>query len=62
MDTFISCIIGGLLPFGAFFIELQFLMMSIWKHTFYYLFGFMFVVFIIVMVMCAEISILFTYV
>jgi transmembrane 9 superfamily protein 2/4 len=62
LGTFFSCAVGGLLPFGGFFIELQFLMISIWEHSFYYLFGFMFIVLLIIMLMCAEVAILFVYV
>ena len=56
------CLFGGLLPFGAFYIELQFLMISIWQHSFYYLFAFLFMVLIILIVMCAEVSIVYTYI
>merc|ERR1719456_1336198 len=56
-----TCIIGGVLPFGAVFTELFFIMSSIWQHQFYYLFGFLMLVIIILVVTCAEISIALTY-
>merc|ERR1711972_1298496 len=56
-----SCIIGGILPFGAVFTELFFIMSSIWQHQFYYLFGFLMLVIMILVVTCAEISITLTY-
>eukprot|EP00929_Paragymnodinium_shiwhaense_P088812 TRINITY_DN4911_c0_g1_i1.p1 TRINITY_DN4911_c0_g1~~TRINITY_DN4911_c0_g1_i1.p1 ORF type:complete len:626 (-),score=129.89 TRINITY_DN4911_c0_g1_i1:460-2337(-) len=55
------CLIGGILPFGAVFTELFFIMSSIWQHQFYYLFGFLMLVIIILVVTCAEISITLTY-
>eukprot|EP00210_Caulerpa_lentillifera_P002339 g2244.t1 len=57
----LSCLIGGILPFGAVFIELFFILSSIWLHQFYYLFGFLFLVFCILSVTCAEISMVLCY-
>mmetsp|Transcript_12536 Transcript_12536/g.36513 ORF Transcript_12536/g.36513 Transcript_12536/m.36513 type:complete len:623 (+) Transcript_12536:65-1933(+) len=56
-----SSLVGGILPFGAVFTELFFIMSSIWQHQFYYLFGFLMLVIIILVVTCAEISITLTY-
>merc|ERR1719229_1984927 len=56
-----SSLVGGILPFGAVFTELFFIMSSIWQHQFYYLFGFLALVLIILIVTCAEISIALTY-
>merc|ERR1719362_1663068 len=53
--------VGGILPFGAVFTELFFIMSSIWKHQFYYLFGFLMLVIVILIVTCAEISVTLTY-
>ena len=52
---------GGILPFGAVFIELFFILSSIWQHQFYYMFGFLFLVFIILNITCAEITIVMCY-
>jgi len=52
---------AGLLPFGAVFTELFFIMSSIWQHQFYYLFGFLILTMLILIVTCAEISIAYTY-
>eukprot|EP01006_Ploeotia_vitrea_P034206 TRINITY_DN65723_c9_g16_i1.p2 TRINITY_DN65723_c9_g16~~TRINITY_DN65723_c9_g16_i1.p2 ORF type:complete len:675 (+),score=326.36 TRINITY_DN65723_c9_g16_i1:24-2027(+) len=52
---------GGVLPFGAVFVELFFIMTSVWMHRFYYAFGFLFLVLVILMATCAEISIVLTY-
>jgi len=56
-----SSFVGGVLPFGAVFTELFFIMSSIWQHQFYYLFGFLMLVIVILVVTCAEISITLTY-
>jgi len=56
-----SVIMGGILPFGAVFIELYFILTSIWHHQFYYMFGFLFIVFIIMVITSAEITIVLTY-
>merc|ERR1711861_84200 len=56
-----TSLVGGVLPFGAVFTELFFIMSSIWQHQFYYLFGFLVLVLIILIITCAEISIALTY-
>jgi len=52
---------GSVLPFGAVFIELYFILSSIWLQKLYYLFGFLFIVFIILLITCSEITILMCY-
>jgi len=61
MRPAISMLIGGILPFGAVFIELYFILSSIWQQWYYYLFGFLFIVFLILIITCAEISIVMIY-
>ncbi|KAL2502458.1 Transmembrane 9 superfamily member 8 [Forsythia ovata] len=61
MKPVFSILIGGILPFGAVFIELFFILTSIWLHQFYYIFGFLFLVFIILVVTCAEITVVLCY-
>jgi len=56
-----TCGVGAILPFGAVFTELFFIMSSVWQHQFYYLFGLLMLVLIILVVTCAEISITLTY-
>jgi transmembrane 9 superfamily protein 2/4 len=53
--------IGGLLPFGACFVELYFILASVWMDYYYYVFGFLFLVFLILIITCAEITLLFNY-
>eukprot|EP00899_Mesostigma_viride_P019725 jgi/Mesvir1/27754/Mv07442-RA.1 len=61
MKPVFSILIGGILPFGAVFIELFFILTSMWLHQFYYIFGFLFIVFIILIITCAEITIVLCY-
>ncbi|KAJ6820501.1 transmembrane 9 superfamily member 7-like [Iris pallida] len=61
MQPAFSILIGGILPFGAVFIELFFILTSIWLNQFYYIFGFLFIVFVILLVTCAEITIVLCY-
>jgi len=61
MSPIFSILMGGILPFGAVFIELFFILSAIWGHQFYYLFGFLFIVFVILVLTCAEITIVMCY-
>ena len=61
MRTLPSVLMGGVLPFGVVFVELFFILSSIYQHRFYYLFGFMAVVLVILLVTCMQISIVMTY-
>ncbi|XP_072180316.1 transmembrane 9 superfamily member 2-like [Diadema setosum] len=54
-------IMGGILPFGCIFIQLFFILNSIWSHQFYYMFGFLFLVAIILVITCSEATILLCY-
>jgi len=53
--------IGGILPFGACFVELYFILASVWMDQYYYVFGFLLLVFFILIITCAEITVLFCY-
>ncbi|KJE90185.1 hypothetical protein CAOG_01530 [Capsaspora owczarzaki ATCC 30864] len=61
LRTIPAILVGGILPFGAIFIELYFIFSSIWSHLMYYMFGFLFLVAIIFLVTCSEVSILLAY-
>jgi transmembrane 9 superfamily member 2/4 len=61
MHPTITCLIGGVLPFGAVSVELYFIMSALWLHQIYYIFGFIFLVMIVLVTTCAEISILLCY-
>jgi len=61
MSVPFTIFIGGLLPFGACFVELYFILASVWMDYYYYVFGFLFLVFVILVITCAEITLLFNY-
>lgn len=61
MNPLITILFWGILPYGAVFIEIFLILTSIWLNQFYYIFGFLFIVFTILIVTCAEITIVLTY-
>ncbi|KDO23115.1 hypothetical protein SPRG_11959 [Saprolegnia parasitica CBS 223.65] len=61
LSTPFAIIVGGILPFGAVFIELFFIMSALWLHQIYYVFGFLFLVLLILVATCAEVTIVMCY-
>lgn len=59
--TLPSVFMGGILPFGCIFIQLFFILTSIWGHKLYYVFGFLFIVFLILVITTIESTILLCY-
>lgn len=60
-NAVISTVLGGILPFAAVSVELYYIMSALWLHQIYYIFGFLFLVMIVLVVTCAEIAILLCY-
>ena len=54
-------LVGGIVPFGVMFIEFFFFLSSLWMGKGYYLFGFLSIVFLIVVIATAEIAIVIVY-
>ncbi|XP_033227639.1 transmembrane 9 superfamily member 2 isoform X2 [Belonocnema kinseyi] len=54
-------VMGGVLPFGCIFIQLFFILNSLWSSQMYYMFGFLFLVFLILIITCSETTILLCY-
>lgn len=54
-------VMGGVLPFGCIFIQLFFILNSLWSSQMYYMFGFLFLVFVILVITCSETTILLCY-
>jgi transmembrane 9 superfamily member 2/4 len=61
MNTWLTIAIGGILPFGAVFIEVFFIFGAVWLNRYYYVFGFLMLVMIIMTITCAEITIVICY-
>jgi transmembrane 9 superfamily protein 2/4 len=53
-DPRVGLVLAGLLPFSALYVELFFIMANLWMNQFYYVFGFTLIVYLILLVMCAE--------
>ncbi|RIA05490.1 hypothetical protein BRARA_K00213 [Brassica rapa] len=54
-------LMGGLLPFGSIFIEMYFVFTSFWNYKVYYVYGFMLLVFLILLVVTVCVTIVGTY-
>ncbi|XP_057753357.1 transmembrane 9 superfamily member 1 [Arachis stenosperma] len=54
-------IMGGLLPFGSIFIEMYFVFTSFWNYKVYYVYGFMLLVFLILLIVTVCVTIVGTY-
>ncbi|XP_011304608.1 transmembrane 9 superfamily member 2 isoform X1 [Fopius arisanus] len=54
-------VMGGVLPFGCVFIQLFFILNSLWSSQMYYMFGFLFLVFLILVITCSKTTILLCY-
>ena len=52
---------GGILPFALCYVELFFILSSLWHHTYFTTFGFLLFVFCILLIACAEITLLIIY-
>ena len=61
LNQLFTMLIGGILPFGAVFIELYFIMSSVWLQRFYYVFGFLALVLLILIITCAEMAVVLAY-
>lgn len=56
-----SLLLTGILPFGAIFVELYFIMNSLWTSKIYYMFGFLFVCYGLMIITSACTTILLVY-
>lgn len=56
-----SMALAGILPFGAIFVELYFIMNSIWFSRVYYMFGFLFLCFGLMIITSAAVTVLMIY-
>jgi transmembrane 9 superfamily protein 2/4 len=61
MNPYFTVAIAGVLPFHAIFTEIFFALTAVWLDRYYYAFGFLLLVFLILTITCAEITIVMTY-
>jgi len=61
LGTLFTVTVGGILPFGACFVEFFFILSSMWMNQYYYVFGFALLVFVILVITCAEITVVLCY-
>ncbi|XP_031553580.1 transmembrane 9 superfamily member 3-like [Actinia tenebrosa] len=61
MEPAMIVCLGGVLPFGSIFIEMYFIFTSFWAYKIYYVFGFMFLVFLILLAVTVCVTIVCTY-
>jgi transmembrane 9 superfamily member 2/4 len=61
LDPMIGMVLTGIIPFAAAYVELFFIMTSLWMDQFYYVFGFTLIVYLILVVTCAEATVLLVY-
>ncbi|KAE9548073.1 hypothetical protein FO519_008716 [Halicephalobus sp. NKZ332] len=57
----LGMLLSGILPFGCIFTQLSFILNSIWAHQIYYMFGFLSLVFVLLVIICSETTVLMTY-
>jgi len=61
MEPTVIALLGGILPFGSIFIEMYFIFTSFWAYKIYYVYGFMLLVFIILLIVTICVTIVCTY-
>jgi transmembrane 9 superfamily protein 3 len=61
MEPPVIVLLGGILPFGSIFIEMYFIFTSFWAYKIYYVYGFMLLVFFILIVVTVCVTIVCTY-
>uniref|UniRef100_A0A182LW17 Transmembrane 9 superfamily member n=1 Tax=Anopheles culicifacies TaxID=139723 RepID=A0A182LW17_9DIPT len=61
MEPAVIILLGGVLPFGSIFIEMYFIFTSFWAYKIYYVYGFMLLVFLILITVTMCVTIVCTY-
>ena len=61
LNPYLAIALAGMVPFAAAYVELFFIMTSLWMDQYYYVFGFTFIVYIILLLTCAEVTVLLVY-
>jgi len=61
LHPMVGTMVAGVVPFAAAYLELFFIMTSLWMDQYYYVFGFTLIVFLILIITCAEVTLLLVY-
>jgi len=61
MHPLVGISLAGTVPFAAAYVELFFIMTSLWMDQFYYVFGFTLAVYLVLVITCAEVTVLLVY-
>jgi transmembrane 9 superfamily member 2/4 len=61
LNPMVGMVLTGIIPFAAAYVELFFIMSSLWMDQFYYVFGFTLIVYLILIITCAEATVLLVY-
>ncbi|MGK3759746.1 MAG: transmembrane 9 superfamily protein 2/4, partial [Bacillariaceae sp.] len=61
LHPLVGTMVAGVVPFAAAYVELFFIMTSLWMDQYYYVFGFTLIVFLILVITCAEVTLLLVY-
>ena len=61
LETWFLTLLPGLIPFGAAFLELRFILSSMWQGMVYYVFGFLSLTALTVLVVSVEVTIVLVY-
>jgi len=61
-NSMLGTVIGGILPFGCIFIQLYFILNSLWSHQIYSMFTFLFIAGIVFILTCSMSTIMICYI
>jgi transmembrane 9 superfamily member 2/4 len=61
LHPLVGTFVAGVVPFAAAYVELFFIMTSLWMDQYYYVFGFTLIVYLILIITCAEVTVLLVY-
>jgi len=61
LQPWVNVVLGGILPFGSIFIEMYFIFTSFWHHKYYYVYGFLLIVYTILIIVTICVTIVSTY-
>mmetsp|Transcript_5557 Transcript_5557/g.16579 ORF Transcript_5557/g.16579 Transcript_5557/m.16579 type:complete len:634 (-) Transcript_5557:221-2122(-) len=61
VSPYVFSLVSGIMPFGVVFVELVYILESLWQHGIFFMFGFLYAVFVLLVVTCIEVSLVVSY-